>query len=74
MTQRLTYMVGPGRARDLVYTGRQVAADEASDIGLVERVLPKDDVLNAATVDARAFARGPAKPSPRRRWPSEPPS
>ena len=58
-TQRLTYMVGPGRARDLVYTGRQVAADEASDLGLVERVLPPDDVLNAATADARAFAGGP---------------
>ena len=58
-TQRLTHLVGPGRARDLVYTGRQVAADEASDLGLVERVLPPDEVLNAATADARAFARGP---------------
>jgi enoyl-CoA hydratase/carnithine racemase len=52
-------MVGPGRARDLVYTGRQVAAGEASDLGLVERVLPPDELLNAATADARAFARGP---------------
>ena len=58
-TQRLTHLVGPGRARDLVYTGRQVAAHEASDLGLVERVLPADDVLNAATADALAFARGP---------------
>ena len=37
-TQRLTHLVGPGRARDLVYTGRQVIADEALAMGLVERV------------------------------------
>jgi enoyl-CoA hydratase/carnithine racemase len=58
-TQRLTHLVGPGRARDLVYTGRQVAAGEALDLGLVERVLPSADVRTAATDDARAFARGP---------------
>lgn len=58
-TQRLTHLVGPGRARDLVYTGRQVAADEAAELGLVERVLPPDDVLNTASADALAFARGP---------------
>ena len=32
-TQRLTHLVGPGRARDLVYTGRQVVADEALATG-----------------------------------------
>jgi enoyl-CoA hydratase/carnithine racemase len=58
-TQRLTHLVGPGRARDLVYTGRHVAADEASTLGLAERILPADDVLEAATADALAFARGP---------------
>lgn len=58
-TQRLTHLVGPGRTRDLVYTGRQVAAEEASDLGLVERVLPSGDVLDAATADALLFARGP---------------
>jgi enoyl-CoA hydratase len=58
-TQRLTHLIGPGRARHLVYTGRQVVADEALSLGLVERVLPSDDVLAAATADARAFARGP---------------
>ena len=58
-TQRLTDLVGPGRAHDLVYTGRQVAADEALDLGLVERVLAPDDVLAQATSDARRFAQGP---------------
>ncbi len=58
-TQRLTHLVGPGRARDLVYTGRQVAAEEALRLGLVERVMPSEDLLAAATADALAFARGP---------------
>jgi len=60
-TQRLTHLVGPGRARDLVYTGRQVAAQEALDLGLVERVMPSGDVLAAAMADALAFARGPRR-------------
>jgi enoyl-CoA hydratase/carnithine racemase len=58
-TQRLAHLVGPGRARDLVYTGRRVAAQEALDLGLVERVLPSGDVLAAAVADARGFAHGP---------------
>ncbi len=58
-TQRLTHLVGPGPARDLIYTGRQVAADEAHRLGLVERVLPPGDVLAIATQDAIAFAEGP---------------
>lgn len=60
-TQRLTHLAGPGKARDLVYTGRQVAAGEALDLGLVERVMPAGDVLAAATADARTFARGPRR-------------
>jgi enoyl-CoA hydratase/carnithine racemase len=58
-TQRLTHLVGPGRAGDLVYTGRQVIADEALSMGLVQRVSAPQDVLAEATADARAFAHGP---------------
>lgn len=60
-TQRLTRLVGPGRTRELVYTGRQVPADEAIALGLAERVLPADEVLEAAIADARAFANGPRR-------------
>ncbi|MGZ5344226.1 MAG: enoyl-CoA hydratase/isomerase family protein [Actinomycetota bacterium] len=60
-TQRLTRLVGPGRARELVYTGRQVAAEEALALGLAERVVPADEVLEAAIADARALANGPRK-------------
>jgi enoyl-CoA hydratase/carnithine racemase len=58
-TQRLVPLVGAGRARDLVYTGRRVDADEALRIGLAERVLPPGEVLPAAVGDARELAEGP---------------
>ena len=57
-TQRLTHLVGPGRAREIVYSGRQVAADEAAALGMVELVLPADDVFAVAVDDARALAQG----------------
>jgi enoyl-CoA hydratase/carnithine racemase len=58
-TQRLTRLAGPGRARDLVYSGRQVSAGEARALGIAERVFPSADVFDTAVADARALARGP---------------
>ncbi|HSG79945.1 MAG TPA: enoyl-CoA hydratase-related protein [Acidimicrobiia bacterium] len=58
-TQRLSRIVGLGRARDIVYGGRQVAADEALAIGLADRVVPADDLLEASLESARAWAHGP---------------
>jgi enoyl-CoA hydratase/carnithine racemase len=58
-TQRLAHLVGPGRARDLVYSGRQVGAEEALRLGLVERVAPPEEVFATAVADARSFADGP---------------
>ena len=58
-TQRLVPLVGVGRTRELVYTGRRVGADEAARIGLAERVVPPGQVLSAALEDARTFADGP---------------
>jgi enoyl-CoA hydratase/carnithine racemase len=58
-TQRLVRLVGPGRARELVYTGRAVPAEEAMAMGLAERVLPADAVLPGAIEDARRLAQGP---------------
>jgi enoyl-CoA hydratase/carnithine racemase len=58
-TQRLTRLIGPGRTRDLVYSGRLVQADEAQTLGIADRVLPAAETLPAAVEAARAFARGP---------------
>jgi enoyl-CoA hydratase len=58
-TQRLVPLIGPGRAREMVYTGRQVDAEECLAIGLAERVFPAEDVLPAALADARSLAEGP---------------
>lgn len=58
-TQRLTHLIGPSGARDLVYSGRLVRADEARSLGIADRVVPSADVLPTAVEAARAFARGP---------------
>jgi len=58
-TQRLVRTVGPGRARELVYFGRQLTADEALSLGIAERVVPAGELLSAAIEDARRLARGP---------------
>jgi len=58
-TQRLVPLLGRGRASDLVLTGRSVDAAEALRIGLVDRVVGPDEVLDAALELARGFAAGP---------------
>ena len=59
-TQRLARLVGPARAKDLVFTGRMVDSDEALRIGLVDKVLPSASVYEAAVEWAAQFAAGPA--------------
>lgn len=47
-TQRLTRLVGPGLARELIYTGRRVKADEALRICLVNAVYPQAELMDRA--------------------------
>ena len=58
-TQRLTRLLGPARTRRLVYTGAQLDAARALDLGLADRVLPASEVLDVAIAHAREFAQGP---------------
>ncbi|MGH9245688.1 MAG: enoyl-CoA hydratase/isomerase family protein [Acidimicrobiales bacterium] len=57
-TQRLARLVGPARAKDIVLSGRQVGADEARAIGLVDWVVPHDELFARALEKAAEFARG----------------
>ena len=59
-TQRLPRLIGPARAKGLIYTGRFVDAEEALRIGLVDKVVPDADVYGAATRFAGQFLSGPA--------------
>lgn len=57
-TQRLARLVGPARAKEMIWTGRHVRAAEALAMGLVDRVVPVEGYLEAALEWAGSFASG----------------
>jgi len=55
----LSRIVTPAHARQLMLTSERVSAQRAFDIGLVNQVVPADDLLRTAHLQAQALARGP---------------
>jgi enoyl-CoA hydratase/carnithine racemase len=58
-TQRLPRLVGPARAKDLIYSGRHVGSEEARSIGLVDQVFPATEVYAKAVEACSSYAKGP---------------
>lgn len=60
-TQRLVRAVGQGIARDMLLTGRRISATEASERGVVSRLVASGEALGEALAIARALADGPSE-------------
>ncbi len=60
-TQRLARLIGPAKAKDIIYSGRFVGPSEALDLGMVDEVVAPDDVYTAARSYVDQFANGPAQ-------------
>lgn len=56
-TQRLPRRVGIGKAKELIFTGRMIGAAEALEIGLVNKVVPQEDLMGEAVAMAESIAK-----------------
>ena len=59
-TQRLTRLVGPSIAKELVFTGKVISATEAYQLGIINKVVADGEVYAKACEWARQFVGGPA--------------
>lgn len=55
-TQRLPRLIGIGKAKELIYTAKRVDAFEAKELGIIEHVVPKEELLNKAMEIAKKIA------------------
>ncbi len=56
-TQRLARLIGPGMAKQLIYTARNIKADEALRVGLVNQIVPLEELLPTAEKLASTIAK-----------------
>lgn len=56
-TQRLPRRIGIAKAKELIFSGRMIKADEAKEIGLANAVYPPETLMDAAMEMARSFAK-----------------
>ncbi len=60
-TQRLPRLIGPSKAKEMIYSGKFYSADECLEMGLVQKVIRGDDsVIEVAQKAAARYAKGPA--------------
>ena len=62
--QRLPNVIAPGHAAELLYTGKDIDATRAKEVGLVNDVLPDEDTLHKAARDLALELSGPFSCSP----------
>ncbi len=56
-TQRLPRLIGKGRAKELIFTGKMISASEAYEIGMLNKVLPQEQLMDAVKEVARQIAK-----------------
>ncbi len=55
-TQRLARLIGANRAKELIYTGRIISAEEAKSLGLVNKVIPRESLMEEVLTTAKKLA------------------
>ncbi len=56
-TQRLLRIIGPARAKDLIFTGRKIGAKEALSMGLINEIFPMENLISESKVYAKKITK-----------------